>query len=111
MCALIGNLALFGIIVLDIDGMFITLVPALLIGVGVGGFWVLVAEILIDDAGLDEYGQIWGLSILFNFIGIFLFDLVIYFIDIGVGAGLMFVLLGIVGLVCTILAHQDDKKK
>ena len=41
-CSLIGNIALFAILIIDIDGALILLIPAFLIGIGVGGFWCLV---------------------------------------------------------------------
>lgn len=42
-CSLIGNIGIFVIVGLDIDGGFFLLVPAFFQGLGVGGFWVAVA--------------------------------------------------------------------
>ena len=107
---IIGCLFIFIIIVVDLDGAFFTVIPAVVMGLAVGGFWVTVPQVLIDDAGDKNYGMIWGFAILFNFIGIFGFDTLIYFIDLQFLASLLFVLFAITAFVMTILAWKDDEK-
>lgn len=41
-CSLIGNIGIFTIVGLDLDGGFFLLIPAFFQGFGVGGFWVTV---------------------------------------------------------------------
>jgi len=52
----------------------------------------------------------WGLAILFNFIGIFFFDLLIYLLELGFVVSLLFVILGLVAVVCTAMAWKNDAK-
>lgn len=109
--ALIGNIGVFCIVGLDVDGGFMVILAAAFIGLGVGGFWVLVAQIIIDDGGLDHYGMNWGLSILANYIGIFGFDLLVYTIDLKFGAALGFVIMGVIAVACTVVSWKNDQKK
>ena len=109
-CSLIGNIGVFVVIALDFDGGFWLLIPACNVGLAVGGYWVAVGQILIDDAGDKHYGMVWGMSLLFNFLGMFFFDLLIFLIELGVVAALLFVLLGIVAVLCAVFAYKDDKK-
>ena len=76
-CSLIGNIGVFVVIALDFDGGFWLLIPAANVGLAVGGYWVAVGQILIDDAGDKHYGMVWGMSLLFNFLGMFFFDLLL----------------------------------
>lgn len=108
--SLIGNIGIFAIIGMDFDGGFWTLIPAVFVGLAQGGFWVVVAQILIDDGGLNNYGQIWGMAILFNFIGIFLFDQIIYMAGLTQLSASFFVILGLAATICTYFAWMDDKK-
>lgn len=38
-----------------------------------GAFWTLVAEIIIDDGGIQNFGMNWGMAVFFNFLGLFFF--------------------------------------
>ena len=48
--------------------------------------------------------------ILFNFFGIFLFDTLIYYIELGFISAMMFVILGVIGVACTFFAWKDEQK-
>jgi hypothetical protein len=102
-CSLIGNIGIFAIVALDMNGSFLPMIPAIFVGFGVGGCWVAVAQILIDDAGYKHYGKIWGVTILCNYIGIFVFSLLLYLLGITWVTSLGAVVVGIVGVVCAYL--------
>ncbi len=110
-CSLIGNLIVFAIIIVDIDSGILVVLLSFFQGLGIGGMWVVVPQILIDDAGDEGFGKNWGLSILFAYIGMFLFDLLIYWQELAVLTSILFVVMGIVALVCTFIGWKEDEKK
>lgn len=110
-CSIIGNIVLFMILGLDIDGGFFVLTAAFFLGLGVGLTWVSQAQILIDDAGETNYGSIWGGAILFGYIGVFLFDLLAYNVGLGLFMSFMYMLMGVLAFVFAFLAWSGDKKE
>lgn len=109
-CSLIGNICIFAIIGLDIDSGALIVILSFFQGLGIGGFWVVVAQILIDDAGDEGFGKNWGLSILFAYIGMFTFDWLIFMIGLTTPVSIIFVVMGIVAVVCTVVGWKDDEK-
>jgi len=67
-----------------------------------------VAQILIDDAGDEGFGKNWGLTILFAYIGMFVFDWLIFMVGLGMLVSVLFVVMGIVAVVCTYVGWRDD---
>lgn len=47
---------------------------AFFIGAGTGGWWVIVPQIILDDAGPKSFESLWGLTLTVNAAGIFVFD-------------------------------------
>lgn len=54
---------------------------AFLIGVGLGGWWVLVPQIVVDDAGPRSFESLWGLTLTVNVAGMFVFERFFYWIN------------------------------
>lgn len=110
-CSLIGNICIFFIVGLDIDSAALIVIAAFWQGFGIGGMWVVIPQILIDDAGDDDFGKIYGLSILFAYIGMFVFDWLIFMLGLAMVVSIIFIVMGIVACVCTFLGWKDDEKK
>ena len=108
-CSLVGNLCVFAIIGLDIDSGALIIILSFFQGLGIGGIWVVVPQVLIDDAGDEHFGLNWGLSILFAYIGMFTFDWLIFMLGLEFLVSLLFVIMGIVAVVCTFLGWKDDE--
>ena len=109
--AFLGAIFLFLVIVAQVDGGFFAIAPAALWGLALGGYWVSVPQVLIDDAGPKHYGLVYGYALLFMLFGIFGLELLIYFIEWGTGAAVTFLILAILALVMTILAWMNDKSE
>jgi hypothetical protein len=110
-CSLVGNICIFFIVGLDIDSSALIVIAAFWQGFGIGGMWVVVPQILIDDAGDEDFGKIYGLSILFAYLGMFVFDWLIFMLGLKMLVSILFVVMGIVACVCTFLGWKDDEKK
>ena len=72
---LAGHITTYIAYAYDIDGGLLLVVPACLVGTSVGGLWVIVPQILLDEAGIKPFPMLWGLTILANCIGIILFGI------------------------------------
>lgn len=106
----IGMFVIFIIVAFGIMGNVLLLIPTLFVGIGAGGFWVLSAQILINDAGPKEYGKIWGLLVMFNFVGIFMFNLPIDMVGVGTMVTLMWFIMGVAAAIATLNAWNNDSK-
>lgn len=49
-------------------------IAGFLIGGAVGGWWVIVPQIILDDAGPKSYETLWGFTLTMNVLGMFAFD-------------------------------------
>jgi hypothetical protein len=49
-------------------------IAGFLIGGAVGGWWVIVPQIILDDAGPKSYETLWGFALTMNVLGMFAFD-------------------------------------
>ncbi len=103
-CNLFGDLFITFVMIFDADGPLWLVIPSFFIGLGVGGFWVLIAQILIDDAGRPSFGMNWGPTILSAYVGIFIFTILIYLLELGVVVTLLFVVFGIAAVVLSYFA-------
>ena len=112
-CAMIGNFGVCAILAIDIDGGFITFIPAVFIGLGVGGYWVTIAQIIVEDIGLENYGSCWGMAITFNIIAIIFFDTLVDLFGFSIVIGILYAVFGILALVFAFLAKgsSDSNKK
>ena len=45
-----------------------------LIGGAVGGWWVIVPQLILDDAGPKSFETLWGMTLTMNVLGMFAFD-------------------------------------
>jgi hypothetical protein len=52
---------------------------AFFVGAGVGGWYVMVPQIILDDAGPKSFEAIWGASLTFNVLGMFAFERFFYY--------------------------------
>lgn len=65
----------FGLVFLaDAYGVFWFYLSAFFVGAGFGGWWVIVPQLVIDDAGPRNFESLWGLSLTVNAAGYFAFD-------------------------------------
>ena len=111
-CAMLGDFGVCAILAADIDGGFVTFIPAVFIGLGVGGYWVIIAQIIVEEIGLDNYGSCWGMAITFNIIAIVLFDTLVDLFGFGLVIGILYAIFGILAVVFCFLAKAAyDKNK
>lgn len=54
---------------------------AFFIGVALGGWWVIVPQIIVDDAGPRSFESLWGLTLTVNVAGLFVFERFFYWIN------------------------------
>lgn len=54
---------------------------AFFVGAGIGGWWVIVPQIITDDAGPRSFESLWGLAIQVNVFGLFCFERLFAFIS------------------------------
>jgi len=106
----IGHIILFMVISLNIDGSVLVMSATFFISLGAGAFWVLVAEIIIDDGGIRNFGLNWGCAVFFNLLGIFFFDFLAFFISFKVAMGYAYLITGFLIPLFVILAWSFDNR-
>lgn len=106
----IGHAVLFLILTLNVDGGFMFTQVSFWLSLGAGAYWVLTAQIIIDDGGIRNFGMNWGNAVFFNFLGIFFFQLLTFFINFKSAMGVVALLTGILVPVFAGLAWHFDKK-
>ena len=75
-----------------------------------GAFWTLSAEIIMDIGGLKNFGVNWGVSILANFLGSFVFQLFQQFFDYDESMGWIYLIAGIITPVLIFVSYLIDAK-
>lgn len=65
----------FGFIFLAANGDFWFYLASFFIGAGVGGWWVVAPQILLDDAGKRSFEGLWGWILTTNAFGMFCFEM------------------------------------
>jgi len=108
---LIGTFSVFSILTLNVDGSFFLYVVAIFLGLAEGGTWVTIAQTIIDDGGLANFGLNWGTAVFFNYIGIFSIDLLTQFIEFKVAMGVVYLVLGLIAMGLAIFALIKDKNE
>lgn len=108
---LIGAFSVFSILTLNVDGSFFLYVVAIFLGLAEGGTWVTIAQTIIDDGGLANFGLNWGTAVFFNYIGIFSIDLLTQFIEFKVAMGVVYLVLGLIAMGLAIFALIKDKNE
>lgn len=53
---------------------------AFFVGAGTGGWYIIVPQILLDDAGPKSFEALWGSTLSFNALGMFAFERLFYFV-------------------------------
>lgn len=71
----------FGFVFLGESSDFWFYLSAFLIGAAVGGWWVIVPQIIVDDAGPKSFEFLWGLTLTVNCAGLFCFERFFYWIN------------------------------
>lgn len=71
----------FGLVFLAESNDVFFYISAFLVGAGTGGWWVIVPQIIIDDAGPKSFETLWGLTLTVNAAGIFAFDRLFWWIS------------------------------
>jgi hypothetical protein len=65
----------FGFVFLaDGYGVFWFYLSAFFVGAGTGGWWVIVPQLILDDAGPKNFESLWGIALTVNAFGIFAFE-------------------------------------
>lgn len=105
---LIGAFSVFMILTMNVDGTFFLYLVAIFMGLSVGGTWVTIAQTIIDDGGLANFGLNWGTAVFFNYIGIFSIDLLTQFIEFKVAMGVVYLVLGVLAMGLAIFALIRD---
>ena len=52
---------------------------AFFVGAGTGGWWIIVPQIILDDAGPKNFEALWGSTLTVNALGMFCFERFFYF--------------------------------
>lgn len=105
---LIGTFSVFMILTMNVDGTFFLYLVAVFIGFAQGGSWVTIAQTIIDDGGLANFGLNWGTAVFFNYIGIFSIDLLTQFIEFKVAMGVVYLVLGVLAMGLAVFALIKD---
>lgn len=92
----------------NVDGSFFLYVVAIFLGLANGGSWVTVAQTIIDDGGLKNFGFNWGMAIFFNYLGIFSIDILTQFIEFKAAMGVVYLVLGVLTLGLALFAFFRD---
>lgn len=65
----------FGLVFLaDSYGVVWYYFSSFFVGAGVGGWWVIVPQLVLDDAGPRNFESLWGITLSVNAVGMFAFD-------------------------------------
>lgn len=105
---LIGTFSVFMILTVNVDGTFFLYLVAIFLGLAEGGAWVTIAQTIIDDGGLKNFGLNWGTAVFFNYLGIFSIDLLVQFIEFKVATGVIYLVLGVIAIGLAIFALIRD---
>jgi len=71
----------FGLVFLAPTNDIFFYASAFFVGAGTGGWWVIVPQIIIDDAGPKSFESVWGLTLTVNAFGIFAFERLYWWIS------------------------------
>ncbi|CAI2359235.1 unnamed protein product [Moneuplotes crassus] len=72
--AAFASMAGFALVFLSQTNDFFYYLSAFFIGAGTGGWWVVVPQIILDDAGPKSFESLWGMTLSLNSFGMFVFD-------------------------------------
>ena len=72
--AAFSAMAGFGLVFLAETNDIFYYASAFFVGAGTGGWWIIVPQIILDDAGPKSYESLWGMVLTVNAFGIFCFD-------------------------------------
>ncbi|CAI2364988.1 unnamed protein product [Moneuplotes crassus] len=64
----------FALVFLSVTNDFFYYMSAFFVGAGTGGFWVVVPQLVLDDAGPKSFKSLWGFTLSVNAAGMFIFD-------------------------------------
>ena len=62
-------------------GIAFFFISSILIGASVGGFWVVLPQVILADMNKNSFEIIWGFVININLIGVFVFDKIFMYVD------------------------------
>jgi len=110
-CFFVGAGSVFMVLTANVDGPFFLYMVAIFMGLALGGSWVTIAQTIIDDGGLKNFGMNWGTAVFFNYLGIFFIDLLTQFIEFKVAMGVVYLVLGVLALGLAIFAMIKDIKE
>lgn len=110
-CFLIGAFSVFMILSANVDGTFFLYLVAIFLGLAEGGAWVTIAQTIIDDGGLKNFGMNWGTAVFFNYLGIFSIDLLTQLIEFKVAMGIVYLVLAVIAIGIAIFAMLRDIKE
>ena len=105
---MLGHLFCFGVLSLNIDGTFFFASVGFWMALGSGAFWVLTAQIIMDEGGIKNFGMNWGLAVTFNFLGFFTFLMITYFLNFKVAMGVVYMITGLLIPTFSFLAWHFD---
>mmetsp|Transcript_14083 Transcript_14083/g.15742 ORF Transcript_14083/g.15742 Transcript_14083/m.15742 type:complete len:551 (-) Transcript_14083:41-1693(-) len=71
----------FGLVFLSETNDIFFYASAFFVGAGTGGWWVIVPQIILDDAGPKSFESLWGLTLTVNAAGIFVFERLFWWIS------------------------------
>ncbi len=71
----------FGLVFLSQTNSIFYYLSAFFVGAGTGGWWVIVPQIILDDAGPKSFESLWGMTLTLNAVGMFAFDRFFWFIS------------------------------
>ena len=71
----------FGLVFLSETNSIFFYASAFCVGAGTGGWWIIVPQIILDDAGPKSYESLWGMTLTINAVGMFCFDRLFWWIS------------------------------
>lgn len=72
--AAFASMAGFALVFLSQTNDIFYYLSAFFIGAGTGGWWVIVPQIILDDAGPKSFESLWGMTLTVNAAGMFVFE-------------------------------------
>ena len=106
----IAHLFFFLAATIEVGGSFGFVSIHFWMALSAGAFWTLVAEIIIDDGGLQNFGMNWGMAVFFNFLGLFFFQILTVFINFRSKMGIAYLITGILVPILVFIAWKMDQK-
>jgi len=109
-CTFIGHFFFFLTATLQVGGTFGFLSIHFWMSLAAGAFWTLVAEIIIDDGGIRNFGMNWGMAVFFNFLGLFFFQMMTVLLNFRSKMGILYLVSGILVPLFVFIAWKLDQR-